>query len=144
MMPSPTPSPCAGTAWRRPPSRPGLGAGPLTLAALLAALIILPGGCAGEDGPATRVTRADDAQCRAIVSSAYDRQNRADILRGDQRDSPFAAGGTQGVLSAGLGTQFGYNQEIRSCERGSAANVGGSNTTGQATATPTITVVPPR
>jgi hypothetical protein len=108
---------------------------------LAAGLALLMAGCAGG-APQDREARADAAACRALVSSAYTRQNRADYFRESQTDMPFASTGTPGVTSAGLGMQYAYNREERSCVRGSAANIAGSNTTGEPVATPTITVQP--
>ena len=121
---------------RHGPSRAATGF--LTTAGLIALL----GGCAGA-GPQSRETRADNAACRSTVSAAYDRQNRADYYRPSQTDSPFSGSGTPGVTSAGLGQQYRYDDAVQSCERGSAANVSGSNAAGHGTATPTITVMPP-
>ena len=87
-----------------------------------AAVLLLPlavAACAGRSGTATYAsTRADPqvaAACRARAESVYNQQNRADLSRRDERDTPFSSSRNSGITSAGLGQLYGRDRMVASC-----------------------------
>lgn len=97
--------------------------------ALFSALSLLPwlAACGGGAPPPRSQSQNDYLACRSLADTTYEKQNRGDFIRPDNRDSPFAGSGTGGNTSAGLSQRFGRDNDIASCVRGSAANVSGSN-----------------
>ncbi len=82
-----------------------------------AAAVLLPVLAAGCQSPTPR-SRADAAAaaaCRAEADRVYAAQNRADLSRRDQRDTPFANSYDSGITSRGLGTRFGFDNQVSSC-----------------------------
>ena len=106
---------------------------------LIALSLLLPALMATACTPAANrtVARADPqvtAACRTRADDVYARQNRADLSRRDQRDSPFSSSGNTGITSAGLGERYARDRMVASCV---AANSGGS--TSDASTGPTFT-----
>ena len=86
------------------------------------AVLFLPlaaAACGGRAGTATYAgTRADPqvaAACRARADSVYSQQNRADLSRRDERDTPFSSSRNSGITSAGLGQLYGRDRMVASC-----------------------------
>lgn len=93
-----------------PTGRPN---GRLALAAIAVALPMLAAGC--QSTPRSRADAASAAACRADADRVYAAQNRADLSRRDQRDTPFASSYNSGITSRGLGTLFGLDNQVSSC-----------------------------
>ena len=87
----------------------------LALAASFALLV----GC--QATPRSRADAATNAACRAEVDRVYAAQNRADLSRRDQRDTPFAESYNSGITSRGLGALFGRDNQVSSCVSNSSA-----------------------
>ena len=101
----------------------GLPNGRLAFAVAAMLLPMLAVGC--QSAPRSRADAAAAAACRAEADRVYAAQNRADLSRRDQRDTPFAGSYNSGITSRGLGTLFGFNNQVSSCV---------SNSTNSATA----------
>ncbi len=89
--------------------------------ALLFALLA----CGCQQAPRSQADRATQVQCRAEVDRVYAAQNRAELSRRDERDTPFAGNYLSGVTTRDLGAKFGRDNEFSSCV---ARNRGGSAT----------------
>jgi hypothetical protein len=111
---------------------------PFSAAALLAAAAAL-GGCAGQRPAPTRAEQAALADCRRQADAAYVKQHPELVTDQDQlRFSPFSSNTTIGITSAGLGEQYGRNQDFQAClndARGAGAG-GGAQPSGTETLTP--------
>ena len=82
-------------------------------------LVLVPlllAGC-GSPSPRSSSDRAVTAACRADADRVYAAQNRRDLSYRDERDTPFAARYDSGIVSAGLGTLFGRDNDVSSCVR---------------------------
>ncbi len=79
--------------------------------ALLIALII----CGCQQAPRSQADRATTVQCRAETDRVYAAQNRADLSRRDERDSPFAGSYLPGITTRDLGAKFGRDNDMASC-----------------------------
>lgn len=66
------------------------------------------------------------AACRERADEVYERQNRVDLSRRDERDTPFASTYNSGVTTRGLGARFERGQRIAECTGGLASGVGSS------------------
>ena len=95
------------------PTLTGLPNGRLAFAVAAVLLPILAAGC--QSAPRSRADAAAAAACRAEADRVYAAQNRADLSRRDQRDTPFASSYNSGITSRGLGTLFGFNNQVSSC-----------------------------
>lgn len=62
-----------------------------------------------------RASAAATAACRAEVDRVYAAQNRVDLSRRDQRDTPFSTNYVSGNTTSGLGAQFGRDKMETSC-----------------------------
>ena len=91
----------------------GVPRGKLALAAAAIALPMLAAGC--QSVPRSRADAASSAACRAEADRVYAAQNRADLSQRDQRDTPFATSYDSGITSRGLGTRFGFDNQVSSC-----------------------------
>ena len=90
--------------------------GPTGRLAFAVAAVLLPMLAAGcQSAPQSRADAAATAACRAEADRVYAAQNRADLSRRDQRDTPFAGSYNSGITSRGLGTLFGFNNQVSSC-----------------------------
>ena len=87
--------------------------GKLAFAVAAVLLPMLAAGC--QSAPRSRANAAATAACRAEADRVYAAQNRADLSRRDQRDTPFASSYNSGITSRGLGTLFGFNNQVSSC-----------------------------
>lgn len=110
----------------------------------LAAALVIPAlaatGCArGTTGSSSSSvasagagrTRADPqtaAACRARADEVYARQNRADLSRRDERDTPFSASRNSGITSAGLGDLYARDRMVASCIATSGAGSSDAST----------------
>ena len=92
---------------------------PTGLLALTAVATVLLAGC--QTAPRSRADASTSAACRAEVDRVYAAQNRADLSRRDQRDTPFAESYNSGITSRGLGALFGRDNQISSCISNSSA-----------------------
>jgi len=98
--------------------------GRTAITALVTALPLMSG-C--HSAPRSRADAASNAACRAEVDRVYAAQNRAELSRRDQRDTPFAESYNSGITSQGLGALFGRDNQISSCINNSgASNNGGA------------------
>lgn len=101
---------------------------------VLATTALAAGGCSFNFGsaPAPTMTRSDQTRvadldaCRARADQVFTRQNRDQVYRvdsynSDTRDAPFGTSGLKGVTSAGLSQQFGRDNMVENCLRGSGA-----------------------
>jgi hypothetical protein len=86
--------------------------------ALVAGMALLAG-C--HAAPQSRADRATTAACRADVDRVYAAQNRSDLSRRDQRDTPLSDNYLSGITSRGLGALFGRDTDISSCISNSSA-----------------------
>ena len=84
-----------------------------------AAAAALLAGC--NAAPQSRAQAATSAACRAEVDRVYAAQNRAELSRRDQRDTPFAESYNSGITSRGLGALFGRDNQVSSCVSNSSA-----------------------
>jgi len=103
-----------------------LSASRLTLAVIAMALPLVAG-C--RSAPRSRADAATSAACRAEVDRVYAAQNRADLSRRDQRDTPFADSYNSGITSRGLGALFGRDNQVSSCISNSGASGNGGSAT---------------
>jgi hypothetical protein len=83
-------------------------------ALLLAPLLLV---ACGNPSPRSSSDRAVTAACRADADRVYAAQNRRDLSYRDERDTPFAARYDSGIVSAGLGSLFGRDNDMSSCVR---------------------------
>ncbi len=88
---------------------------------LLAGLLALAA-CARS--PQTPVQAATVAACRERADQVYDRQNRADLSRRDERDTPQSASYLSGITTRGLSARFERGQRIAECTNGLASEAG--------------------
>ncbi len=95
------------------PIRIGFPNGRLAFAVAVTLMPMLAAGC--QSTPRSRANAASTAACRAEVDRVYAAQNRADLSRRDQRDAPFASSYNSGITSRGLGTLFGFDNQVSSC-----------------------------
>ena len=77
--------------------------------------LIAVGGLGACQSSRPRASAATTAACRAEVDRVYAAQNRVDLSRRDQRDTPFAANYVSGNTTSGLGAQFGRDNMETSC-----------------------------
>ena len=90
--------------------------------AFAAAAILVPMLAAGcQSTPRSRASAASSAACRAEVDRVYAAQNRADLSQRDQRDTPLSSSYASGITSRGLGTLFGFDNQVSSCVSNSSA-----------------------
>ena len=90
--------------------------GPNGRLAFAVAAILLPMMAAGcQSTPRSRASAASNAACRAEVDRVYAAQNRADLSQRDQRDTPLSSSYVSGITSRGLGTLFGFDNQVSSC-----------------------------
>ena len=82
-------------------------------------------------GPAASAATPQVASdCRARADAVYDRQNRGDLSRRDNRDSPFSSSYNSGITTRGLGARFERDKMVADCvaanssTRSSAASTG--------------------
>ncbi len=87
----------------------------IVLAALLLATVA---GC--QSTPRSRPSVASAAACRTEVDRVYAAQNRVDLSRRDQRDTPFAGSYNSGITSQGLGSRYARDSMLDSCLASSA------------------------
>ncbi len=85
----------------------------------LAVGVALLAGC--HAAPQSRADKATTAACRADVDRVYAAQNRSDLSRRDERDTPLSDNYASGITSRGLGTLFGRGNDISSCISNSSA-----------------------
>ena len=90
------------------------------LAFAAAAVVLLAAGCQSPT-PRSRANAAAETACRAEADRVYAAQNRADLSQRDQRDTPFANSYDSGITSRGLGTRFGFDNQVSSCVSNSAS-----------------------
>ena len=91
----------------------------------LASTLVIAG-C--QSAPRSRADAATAAACRAEVDRVYAAQNRAELSRRDQRDTPFAGSYNSGITSRGLGSLFGRDNQVSSCVDGSSGPNAGAAT----------------
>ncbi len=93
---------------------------PMARLALAAAAMALLTGC--NAAPRSRADAATNAACRAEVDRVYAAQNRSELSRRDQRDTPFAESYNSGITSRGLGALFGRDNQVSTCISNSNAS----------------------
>ena len=76
--------------------------------------------------PRAPVEAAAIAACRERADQVYEQQNRADLSRRDERDTPFASTYNSGVTTRGLGARFERGQRIAECTSGLVSGAGAS------------------
>lgn len=99
----------------------------LGLPAVLVAGLVVLAACARS--PQTPVQAATVAACRERADQIYDRQNRADLSRRDERDTPQSASYLSGITTRGLGARFERGQRIAECTNGLASGTGSPSPT---------------
>lgn len=107
------------------PARPPRMLGGILGGVLALALPLLATACARPGATAARF-RGDPqvaAACRARADEVYARQNRAELSRRDERDTPFSSSRVSGITSAGLGDLYARDRMVASC----IATSGGSS-----------------
>ena len=78
------------------------------------ALLAILGGC--QQAPQrSAANSAATAACRTEVDRVYAAQNRADLSRRDERDTPFASSYLSGITTRQLGAQFSRGNQMASC-----------------------------
>ena len=92
----------------------GFPNGRLSLAAAVVALPMLTAGCQSPT-PRSRADAASAAACRAEVDRVYAAQTRSDLSQRAQRDTPLSSNYVSGITSRGLGTLFGFDNQVSSC-----------------------------
>ena len=103
--------------------------GPNGRLAFAVAAILLPMLAAGcQPTPRSRANAASAAACRAEVDRVYAAQNRADLSQRDQRDTPLSSSYASGITSRGLGTLFGFDNQVSSCVSNSSGPSAGAAT----------------
>ena len=83
---------------------------PATAFALAA---ILLAGC--QQSRTTRQDEAVTAACRTEVDRVYAAQNRGDLSRRDQSDTPFSSSYVSGITTQGLGARYSRDNMVSSC-----------------------------
>ncbi len=83
----------------------------------LLALPLVVAGCY-RPPPQSAADRAQVAACRSRVDAIYLRQNRAELSRTDQRDSPYSSNYLPGNVSRGLGLEYGTDRMQSDCVKG--------------------------
>ena len=68
-----------------------------------------------QQAPRSRADVATQVQCRQEVDRVYAAQNRGDLSRRDERDTPFSADYLSGVTTRGLGARFNRDNQLASC-----------------------------
>lgn len=96
------------------------------------ALLALLGAC--QRAPRSGASAATTAACRGEVDRVYAAQNRVELSRRDERDSPFAASYLPGITTRQLSERFGRDNQMASC----LAQSGSSAATGDASTGPTF------
>ena len=87
-----------------------------------AAAILLPMLAAGcQSTPRSRADAASAAACRAAVARVYAAPHRSDLSQRDQRDTPLSSSYVSGITSRGLGTLFGFDNQVSSCVSNSSS-----------------------
>ena len=85
-----------------------------------------------QQAPRSKADAATQVQCRQEVDRVYAAQNRVDLSRRDERDSPFAGSYLPGITTRELGARFGRDNQLASCvaqNRGGAATDTGTGPT---------------
>ena len=89
---------------------------------LLATLLLASLAACQQSTPRSRPSAASAASCRTEVDRVYAAQNRVDLSRRDQRDTPFAASYNSGITSQGLSSRFARDNMLDSCLASSASD----------------------
>ena len=58
------------------------------------------------------------AACREQADRVYAQQNRVDLSRRDERDTPFASTYNSGITTRGLGARYERGRQIAACTSG--------------------------
>ena len=87
---------------------------------VLAALLLASLAACQQSTPRSRPSAASAASCRTEVDRVYAAQNRVDLSRRDQRDTPFAANYNSGITSQGLGSRYARDNMLDACLASSA------------------------
>ena len=78
------------------------------------ALLAILGGC--QQAPQrSAANSAAAAACRSEVDRVYAAQNRADLSRRDERDTPFAGSYLSGITTRQLGAQYSRGNQMATC-----------------------------
>lgn len=112
---------------------------------LIAAGLLTACGTPVQRSRAQTVAAADLSACRARADEIYNKQNRADVYRGDTfvsdtRDSPFSTSGLPGITSNGLSGLYQHDNLVSSCVNSRGSGAAGADPSGPAA---TISVSPP-
>jgi len=79
------------------------------------ALLLCLAAAACQQAPRSRADGQTQAQCRQEVDRVYAAQNRGDLSRRDERDSPFAGAYLPGITTRELGARFARDNQMSSC-----------------------------
>lgn len=85
---------------------------PLRLALALLPLLVV---ACQQPTARSRADAATKADCRAAVDRVYAAQNRVELSRRDQRDSPFSESYVSGITTRGLSSRYGRDNMVSSC-----------------------------
>ena len=117
----------------------------LLTASLLAAALLTACGTPAQRSRSQTVAAADLTACRARADEIYNKQNRAEVYRGDTfvsgtRDAPYSTSGLPGITSNGLSGLYQHDNLVSSCVNSGSNSGGGADPSGPAS---TISVSPP-
>lgn len=90
------------------------------------ALLLCLIACGCQQAPRSRADAATQVQCRAEVDRVYAAQNRGDLSRRDERDTPFAGGYLSGITTRELGARFGRDNQLSACVAQNRAGAAGA------------------
>ena len=79
------------------------------------ALLLCLIAAACQQAPRSNADFATQTKCRQDVDRVYAAQNRVDLSRREDRDTPFAGNYISGNTARGLGAQFGRENQMASC-----------------------------
>ena len=92
------------------------------------ALVALLGAC--QRAPRSSASAATSAACRVEVDRVYAAQNRVELSRRDERDTPFAASYLPGITTRQLSERFSRDNQMASCLAQSGSAGSGDASTG--------------
>lgn len=101
----------------------------------LALPLLLLGACQSAP-PRSSASAAVNAACRVEVDRVYAAQNRADLSRRDERDTPFASSYLPGITTRQLSQQYARGNQMAECV--SANSNGQASTPNPSTPGPTF------
>lgn len=68
--------------------------------------------------PRSAADAATLSACREQADRVYAQQNRVDLSRRDERDTPFASTYNSGITTRGLGARYERGRQVAACASG--------------------------